>query len=729
MAQSRTIDARKHRLTLGTRILIGVLAGIAVGVFLGPWSAPLQVVGDVFVGLLQMTVLPYVVVSLVSKIGGFTYDRAKQVARHGAVALLALWGVSLLTVVLLPLSLPAWEAGSFFSTSLVEGAANFDFLDLYIPTNPFRALAENIVPAAVVFSILVGIALIPLKEKRRLLEPLTVAGDALGNIAHGVIGLSPWGTFALAAGAAGTSSPVELLRLGGYLSIFTIGVLLLTFVLIPGIVAAVSPFGYRELLGRTRGALLTAFATGKLFAVLPMIIDDVRALLESRGVEPEEAQEDADVLVPLAYPFPNAGKILGILFIPFAAWFIGQPLDAGNYPLLLSVGLLSFFGSPVVAIPFLLGMFRMPADLLALFIVSGIWGARMGDVLGVMHLTAFSLLTSSSERGWLRFQPGRIVMWATGSVVAIVAALGLNYAVVGWSIADAPAPANRVIAMQPFFEESAAAISEAAAPNPSPLAPGETRLERIRRTRELRVGYIPDNPPASYRNRDGFLVGFDVDLAHRLSVELEAGLHLVPYDRGSLDIAFAADHFDLAIGGLPSSVRDPDAYRESEPYLELHAALVVPDYRADDFASLETIRAMRRVRIGYEEGGVLVRTKRHRLPGIELTPLVSADLYLSGSEPEIDALLTTAEIGAIYSMTHPEFSVVVPDGLRVRVPIVMAVAVDNGLAPTVNRFLRIKQADGTIESLYEHWILGGASSDFAQRRWSVLKDVLGWGSP
>jgi hypothetical protein len=52
-----------------------------------------------------------------------------------------------------------------------------------------------------------------------------------------------------------------------------------------------------------------------------------------------------------------------------------------------------------------------------------------------------------------------------------------------------------------------------------------------------------------------------------LAVELEADLRLVPYKLGALDAAFAADHFDLAIGGLPSSVRDPEAYRESDPYL------------------------------------------------------------------------------------------------------------------------------------------------------------------
>ncbi len=727
MEKSQQDRKDKRRLTLGTRILIGVLSGVALGVFLGAWAAPFQVLGDIYVGLLQMTVLPYIVVSLICKIGGFTYDRAAQVARHGTVVLLGLWGVALALVMLLPLSLPDWEAGSFFSASLVERGAGFDFLGLYIPTNPFGALAENVVPAAVVFSILVGIALIPLSNKGRLLDPLQVVGDALGNVAHGVVRLAPWGTLALAAGAAGTASPAELARLGGYVGTFTIGVVLLTFVVFPAIVASLSPIGYRQLMGRSRGTLLTAFATGKMFAVLPMIIADVRTLLASHGAKHEEAQEAADVLVPLAYPFPNAGKILAIVFIPFAAWFIGQPLNAGDYPLLLSVGLLSFFGSPVVAIPFLLGLFRMPADLVALFVVSGIWGARFGDLLGVMHLTTFSLLTASAERGWLRVRPVRTAGWLAGSVVAVAGAMWLNHAMVTWSIAGAPPSGDRVSAMQPYFEGAAVAGSEPAIPNPSPRLPGETVLERTSRTGEVRVGYLPDNPPFSYRNDEGVLVGFELDLAYRLAVELQADLRLVPYEPGFLEDAFAADHFDLAVGGLASLVRDPDGYRESDPYLELNAAFVVPDHRVDDFRSLADIRAMDRVRLGYVEGGTLVRTGRHRLPGVDLVALLSADEYLNGRAPEIDALLTTAETGAIYSMTFPEYSVVVPEGLRVRVPVIVAVTVDDEFARTVNRFVRVKRADGTIETLYEHWILGSPSTS-ARRRWSVAKDLLGWGS-
>ncbi len=54
---------------LSSRILIGLLAGIATGLFFGDIVADLKVVGDVFVKLLQMTVLPYIVVSLIAGFG------------------------------------------------------------------------------------------------------------------------------------------------------------------------------------------------------------------------------------------------------------------------------------------------------------------------------------------------------------------------------------------------------------------------------------------------------------------------------------------------------------------------------------------------------------------------------------------------------------------------------------------------------------------------------------
>ncbi len=61
------VTTRAPRTTLSTRILIGLGLGLALGLFAGERTAALQVVADGYVKLLQMTVLPYVMVSIVGR--------------------------------------------------------------------------------------------------------------------------------------------------------------------------------------------------------------------------------------------------------------------------------------------------------------------------------------------------------------------------------------------------------------------------------------------------------------------------------------------------------------------------------------------------------------------------------------------------------------------------------------------------------------------------------------
>ena len=65
------------------------------------------------------------------------------------------------------------QTASFFSASLVERQPAFDFIDLYMPANPFNSLANNVVPAVVLFSLILGIA---------------VVGHAFGSYALGATG-------------------------------------------------------------------------------------------------------------------------------------------------------------------------------------------------------------------------------------------------------------------------------------------------------------------------------------------------------------------------------------------------------------------------------------------------------------------------------------------------------------------------------------------------------------
>ena len=52
-------------LSLSTKVLLGVLFGILTGLFFGEEVAWMGIIGDIFIGLLQMTVLPYIMFSLI----------------------------------------------------------------------------------------------------------------------------------------------------------------------------------------------------------------------------------------------------------------------------------------------------------------------------------------------------------------------------------------------------------------------------------------------------------------------------------------------------------------------------------------------------------------------------------------------------------------------------------------------------------------------------------------
>src|SRR6186997_2148281 len=105
----------KPRLSLSAKVLIGLAAGIAVGLFVGERAAALQVVADAYVNLLQMTVLPYVTVSIVGGLGALDAAQARALGKRVGLILALLWALALAAVLLFPLMFPPHQNASFFS--------------------------------------------------------------------------------------------------------------------------------------------------------------------------------------------------------------------------------------------------------------------------------------------------------------------------------------------------------------------------------------------------------------------------------------------------------------------------------------------------------------------------------------------------------------------------------------------------------------------------------------
>jgi Na+/H+-dicarboxylate symporter len=695
-----------------------------VGVFFGEAVGFLRPIGDAFIQLLQMTVLPYVTVSLVTGFGRLGAREATLLARRAGGFLLLLWGLALAVALAMPLAFPAWEAASFFSTSLVEEPSAFDLVSLYIPANPFHALANNVVPAVVLFSTALGVALIGVQRKQALLEALDGLAAALTRVNDFVVDLTPWGVFAIAASAAGTLTFEDLGRIQVYLVAYVALASLLALWILPGLVAALLPLRRREVLAASRDALLTAFATGSVFLVLPILVERSRELLAAADPRGRDAARAIDVVVPASFSFPNSAKLLALSFLLFAGWFSGQQVSLAQYPTLVGSGVASLFGSVNAAVPFLLDLLRIPADMFQLFVATSVVNARFGSLLGAMHTLVLALLGAGASAGLVRVRAGALARWGLASLLAgaaVIAGARLYFE----SALARPRPMGEILERMRLVAEPVPTILHREAPPAPPPEPGASAIGRALARGRLRACYYPDLLPVSYFNAAGELVGLDVELVHILARELGLGLELVPTLNTELPARLAGGECD--VGAVSMAVTTSRAYELAfaRPHIAGTLAFLVKDHRRDDFASREAVQRLVRPRIGVVNAPYYIDMLRAYLPTAEVEILAPQEFF-AGRGEELDGYLFAAELGAAWTLLHPEYSVVVPKPDVVAVPIAWAAA--GGDLETVHfldTWIELKRANGTLERLRGRWILG---RDAAGRRprWSVLRDVLGW---
>lgn len=710
-------------MSLSKKIIIGLLSGVMVGLFFGEYVSFFEILGDGFVGLLQMTVLPYIMVSIIANLGRMSMSEGRVMVVNGLKVLFLLLGIGVLALVLLPLALPSWTASSFFKPSIIAVEAPLNFLELYIPSNPFGSMANNIVPAVVLFSIFLGIGLSKIEKKSGLLESMDVLADALNHINKMVIKLTPYGVFAIATYNAGTMSFEEIQRLHAYIIIYSIAVLLLGFYWLPLIVQATTGIAPKALFKATKSTLLTIFATGKIIVVLPQLIDDVKQLLAFSGMKRGDRVK-ADILMPLAYPFPNLGTFVIFVFVPFIAWYMGNSFDLIETGTFLGVTLLSSFVAPVTGIPFLLDLMKLPQEMFQLFIISSVYTDRIRVVLGAIHLVALTIIT-------MRITVGRVqILWpklirgiVIGVVLTGIALVGTRI-YLAYSLGESEQYDN-FIEMRLTKDFKKASIQDVAIlMNDSTARKSYNQINTIKRRGKLRVGYLANALPYAFMNDEAELVGFDIEMAYILAKELEVQAEFYKITRSQMKLLLATGQLDIVMSGLASTTDGLNAYALSNSYLDQTIAFIVPDYERAKFKTRETILKQSNLKIGYTNA--YFENKINELfPNAELIQLDSPRSYFKGEKDEIDALLYSAEGGSAWTIIYPSFNISVLQPEMIKIPASYPLVKDDSWELFVNTWLELKQKDGTIDRLFDHWI-EGEGAEVKEPRWSILKDVLGW---
>ena len=353
----------------------------------------------------------------------------------------------------------------------------------------------------------------------------------------------------------------------------------------------------------------------------------------------------------------------------------------------------------------------LPIDLLQLVYINSQWLYRFEKVLSLEGLVVLAVLVYARAVGAWRFRPGR-------ALAGVALLLGLTSLLGG---ATRSALANALQGSYRNDERLLSLTSTDTGPAPrdvqGPQPPQPVSLKAIKARGVLRAGLRSDGLPWAYRNTKGQLVGFDIDLLRKLAADLEVGLQIQEAPMPQLERWLAQGRVDLVAGGIQGSPSRAIQNELSRSYLQVHLALVVPDDKLRALQPGSGVRRTspivlavrdeelispdieRRISRYLSQGGPPVRVVIETIPN-------KAAFFSSAGQQRFDGLLTSAESGASWAVVYPRTSLITPFSNNLNSDLVLLIAgQDASLRRYVNGFLSREQAQGGIETLYNHWIL------------------------
>jgi ABC-type amino acid transport substrate-binding protein len=238
----------------------------------------------------------------------------------------------------------------------------------------------------------------------------------------------------------------------------------------------------------------------------------------------------------------------------------------------------------------------------------------------------------------------------------------------------------------------------------------------------LKVGYNPDQVPFSYYNNRQELVGFDVALIGRLANNLSVPVEFIPYDPDQLAADLNSHRFDVAISALQLSPDRLVSLSFTDPVLDLTMALVVKGYRREEFATPEKVHQAKRLVIATVGNYPAMDRIRKNYDNVEFVR-IDSDRQFFAEKERFDGLLISLEAGMAWTVIHPDYKAVF---FKTNINVAYAMAHNNlELQAFLNSWLSVQKSAGSVQALYDKWILGKGAVKHSPR-WSIVKDVLHW---
>ena len=385
------------------QISVGAIGGLIFGLIVGEWAGNLEFIGTIFIRLIQMSIVPLVLASVITAMGSLSGSGAGKMAFHtfkwmlgfSAVAAVLAWGLSVL--------LKPGEGMKFegeLDPSLVQAAEESkgwqDTILGFVSTNIFEAMSTASMIPIIVFALICGAALqryVASSGNRLLVDFFDQAQQVVLTMIQIVMRIAPIGVFALLANLAGSVGFSVVTSALLYLGTTLIGVLIL-LVLFVIVVSARTGLNPAKLPGKLTEQTLIAITTASSAVTFPTVL---RTAIEKVGV----SQRVSNLTLSVGLTMGSYGAVLNyMIVVMFLAQSGGIELSIGQLILgmglsiMLNMGTITVPGGfPVVAM-FLAASLNLPIEAVGLMIAVDWFAGMIRTFLNVNGDTFIAMLVA-----------------------------------------------------------------------------------------------------------------------------------------------------------------------------------------------------------------------------------------------------------------------------------------------------------------------------------------------
>ena len=354
-----TAEKTKKKIGLSTQIFIALLIGALFGVVIHYWipssyikdtvivEGVLYVVGQGFIRLMQMLVVPLVFCSLIC--GSMAIGDTKTLGKVGvktigfylvttALAVCVALGSALLINPGRGLDMDAVQKGTVSSTT--EATSLVDTLLNIIPKNPVQSMANGDMLPIIVFALFVGIMLAKLGTRGSVVANFfSQFNDVMMEMTMAIMKIAPIGVFCLIArtfATVGFSAFAPMLKYMGNVTLALAIQCLVVYQILLFVFTRLNPFKFIKKFLPVMGF---AFSTATSNATIPMSID---TLSKKMGV----SKQISSFTIPLGATINMDGtSIMQGVAVVFIAQAYGIPLTMGNLATVVVTATLASIGT------------------------------------------------------------------------------------------------------------------------------------------------------------------------------------------------------------------------------------------------------------------------------------------------------------------------------------------------------------------------------------------------